>query len=1025
VKKAWWFAAALAAVCWLVPQVNAQGFRGSLVGVVVDASGARVPLAKISAQQANAPGTLRQMTADPHGNFRIDNLLPGTYEVAVTADGFATARAEVTVDVSSTRSVTVTMRVAAAEQTVTVRGAASSITTQALDLTSSVVQAVVTQQDLRVIPLAARSFANIAYLAPGTEPVEPSDPTKARITAVSFGGSSGLNDVLTVDGVDNSDDYIGGFLQNFSPDVVQSFAVRVADAEADVGRTTGGSVAVTTRHGTNQWHGDLAFYGRASALNARFPIDNPAPNPKQPFSRENYVGTIGGPIARDKLWLFAGLEYVHENASIAYSAPSAQQFNALNSLAEQGLVPGVASIAVPASVPVPFRDILGSARLDWTQSRNSRWFLRASEDNYTTRNDLVQQATLPSTGASNHSAYWNLTANNEYIFSPTWLATFAFGASYLHLTERRNSDFGYALAFPFSATASTISGFETFGDQQFVTPITAFPVLRNQEKYEFRYDVSHASGDHAPRFGVDFIHEPVLSGALSGAAENFTVFAMNPVDYLADPAQFAVDLACVPTETIAVTPGTECTSTPASDGTFSQSVQRLGLYFQDTWRVTPQLTVNYGLRYDTTWGLFTASGRSQLRNPALLTMKALQVPGFENYGAPHDYHAGFGPRLGIAYAFGKNDETVIRAGAGLYYNDLAQNGWVAAMQSVNAPPETCVNPGDPGCLAGSADGGAGAIIDPNYKTPYAFHTMVGVEHAWNPNWTLSGSWVHEQGVHAYRAYNYVAGVTLFSPLFPSTVDAQTANVPDMSVFRSDNRSRYDAMFIHLQGNVGQRMNLVVNYTLASAATWGCVVGELFDYVNGVCNPLNAFAKGDYGPSGEDVRNRLVLGGIFHVPGGFELSTLAQFESARPFTMATPVDASGNGDPGNNRAVVNGVATSLDQFRGTPYMQVDLRVSRPFKFKERWTVTPFAEFFNLFNRNNPGNNYIADISALPTPVNSLYNATAFCLNADCTQTQPISRLSQLGVPAGALGDFFGPGTTVGIPFAAQLGARLTF
>jgi hypothetical protein len=116
---------------------------------------------------------------------------------------------------------------------------------------------------------------------------------------------------------------------------------------------------------------------------------------------------------------------------------------------------------------------------------------------------------------------------------------------------------------------------------------------------------------------------------------------------------------------------------------------------------------------------------------------------------------------------------------------------------------------------------------------------------------------------------------------------------------------------------------------------------------------------------------------------------------------------------------------LDEFRGTPYIQVDLRVSRPLQFRDRWSLTPFAEFFNLFNRNNPGAFYIADISALPTPVNNLANATAFCLNPSCTQTQPITNLNQLRYPAGAFGDFFGPGTTVGIPFAAQLGIKLTF
>ncbi len=994
------------------------------MGVVEDASGARVPLAHIAITQAGAPSNRREATADNHGNFRIDNLQPGTYKVTVGAPGFAVARAEVTVEVSSTRSVSVTLRPATAITTVQVHGLASSIATQALDLTGSTIQAVVTGKDLQTIPLASRSFANIAYLAPGTEPVEPSDPTKARITAVSFGGSSGLNDALTVDGVVNSDDYIGGFLQNFSPAVIQSFAVRVADEPANVGDTTGGSVAITTKSGTNEFHGGFAFYERAASLNARFPIDNPAPNPKQPFSRRNYVGAVGGPIVKNKLWFYTGFEFIRENASIAYGDSSRAEFQALGALAAAGLVPEVSSIPVPSSVPVPFRDVLGSVRFDWTESQQSRWFLRASEDDYTTGNDLVQQGTLPSTGAAAHSSYWNLALNNEYVFSPSWLGSFTFGASYLHHTERRNSDLGYALAFPFSSTAITTSGFETFGDNQFVTPITAFPVSRNQEEYQFSYDVTHTSGDHAPQFGIEFLHEPVLSGALSGTAEDLTVFVLNPTDYVSDPAQFAVDLTCTPTATLQVTPGTTCASTPASNGSFSQNVQRLGLYFEDTWRVTPRLTVDYGARYDTSFGLFEASGRGELGNPALLTLKALRVPGFDAFGAPHDYRGAFAPRLGVAYAFGQNDESVIRAGAGLFYNDLAQNGWVTALQAVNEAPSPCLQPGDTGCLPGAAAGGMGAIIDPHYKTPYALHAMIGVEHAWTQNWTGSASWVHEEGVHAFRAYNYVAGYTLFSPLFPSTVDAQQASVPDLAVFRSDNRSRYDALFLHLQGNVKRRLSLVANYTLSSAETWGCVLGELFDYVNGVCNPLDAFGKGDYGPSGEDATHRFVLAGVLNLPAGLEISTLTQFESARPFTLTTPVDVNGAGLTTEDRAVVNGVQTAMDQFRGTPYRQVDLRVSRPIE-RERWTLTPFVEFFNLFNRNNPGANYITDLAALPTPVNSLSNATAFCLNAACTQTQPIAGLSQLEFPAGALGDFFGPGTTVGIPFAAQLGAQFTF
>ena len=980
-----------------------QNPRGSLSGVVSDANGGRVASAKVTVTAAGST-VERTAVSDSRGEFRLDDLAPGEYRVTINAPGLAEAESDVTIAVSSVRDITVTMKPATVQQQVSVTGEPLSITMQPIDATTAVVQGVVTARDLRNLPLAHRSFANIAYLVPGTEPVEPSDPTKARITAVSFGGSSGLNVELSVDGGDNSDDYIGGFLQNYSVDAVQEFAVRTAQEDADTGRTTGGSVVITTRKGGNDWHGDAAFFERGSGLNARFPIDNPAPDPKQPFSRQNYVGTLGGPIKKDKLFFFTSFEYVPETASIAYSPASVTQFNALAALASEGLIPGVSSISVPKNVPVPFHDYLGDARVDWVQSAKSQWFGRLANDSYTTHNDLVQQATLPSTGASSLSNYFNFLVSQTYLFSSTWLGTFTFDASFLHHTEKRNSDFGFALAFPFSSTASTISGFETFGDQQFVTAITAFPVLRNQEKYQFRYDVSHSMGHHSPRFGVNFIHEPVLSGALPGTAENLTTFALNPTDYLANPAQFTVDLTCTPSEELEVTVGTTCSSTAAKNGSFSQSVRRLGVYAEDSWRVTPRLTINYGLRYETTFGLFVASGRTQLQNPTFLTLKALNIPLVN--GAPHDYRKAFQPRLGIAYGLGQDQRTVIRAGMGMYYNDLTQNGWVTAFQMMNTAPGVCLHPGDAGCVPG---GGAGALIDPNYKTPYALHVTAGVEHAFSANWTLRADFTHEAGVHAYRRYDYVPGESLFTPLA-----GQQDNVPAVSVFRTDNRSRYDALSIRLQGNISRRFNMTANYTLSSAETWGCEVGELFDYVNGVCNPLNAFAKGDYGPSGEDARHRFVLAGTYFAPRGFELSTLTQVESARPFTLTTPV---------GTRAVVNGVETSLDELRGTPFAQVDLRVSRPFQIGDRWSVMPFVEFFNLFNRNNPGNNYVTDLGALP--VNDLSNATAICLNASCTQTTPIKSLNQLRVPAGALGDFFGPGTTVGTPFAAQVGVRVHF
>ena len=460
----------------------------------------------------------------------------------------------------------------------------------------------------------------------------------------------------------------------------------------------------------------------------------------------------------------------------------------------------------------------------------------------------------------------------------------------------------------------------------------------------------------------------MLSGALSANAETLYTLPNDPTFYTANStnlAQFPIDLAAGKA------------STPAGDGSFSQNVQRLALYAQDSFRLSRHVTVNYGLRYQTTLGLFIASGRGQAVNPVFAMLPLNGVPA----AVPHDDRKQFAPRLGIAYSPGGSEKTVIRVGFGMFYNDLAQGGWVTAFLAVN----------------GGVDNSPPSYIDPRYRTPYAIHATGGVQHAFNENWAASADYTHEEGNHAYRAYAF----------------------SEFNLYKSDNRSSYNALMLHLQGNVSSRFSLVANYTLAHARTWGCILGETFDYVNGVCDPLNAFAPGDYGPSGEDSRHRFVLAGTLHIPGGFELTTLTQAESARPYTI-TNADGSG-------RISVNGKPTSLDEFRGTPYVQVDLRVSRPIKIGERWQINPFAEFFNLFNRNNPGANFIANVAALPVPADQIAsgNATDICTVPDCSVTRPVTSLKQLEIPAGGLGDFFGPGTTVGIPFAAQLGVRVTF
>ncbi len=950
----------------------AQESRGGLVGTVQDASGAFVPNAAI---EAHAPDIHQRHSAssDAQGRFRFSDLQPALYQVKVTSPGFAPAEYAVNITVSSTATVNIKLEVGVADTSVTVR--------DTLETTTNTQKAVVTRRELEDVPLASRSFANVAYLAPTALPVEPSDPTKARITAVSFGGSSGLNVDLSIDGGDNNDDYIGGFLQNYSPDAMQEFSVRTAQFDADTSRTNGGSVVIATRRGEDTWHGGAAMFLRENALNARNEIDNPFPDPKQPFSRRNFVGSLGGPLRRGKLWFFSSLEYVDENASVAYSSNTSSEFQALASLAAMHLIPGVSNITIPQFTPVPFRDVIFSSRVDWDQSARSHWFARGSFDRNRTENDLIQQATLPSAGATNVTHAESLLLSNQFEFTPAWASSLVLQASGFHNTKQRNSQLGLALAFPFSSNVLTTSGLETYGDNQFATAITAFPIDRNQQKYQLRYDVQHAQSAHSVKFGINFIHEPVLNATLSSNAETLYSFPSDPSYYLQNAAAFQADLLA------------GASSTPEQNGAVHQNVQRLGMYVQDSWRVRPSFTINVGLRYDTTFGLFDANGMDQSHNPGLLALRPLGVQFAQ--GTPHDYRKAIAPRIGIAYSPGASGNTVIRAGFGLYYNDLAQNGWIEAFQAVNNP--------------GPVD--QAAVIDPAYKTPYAVQATAGVEHAFS-SWHAAAEYQHQQGVHQYRRYEYVAGINL------------PENAPNASVFRSDNRSTYDAVSFTLRHQFSRRFDLNAHYTLANARTYGATVGELFDYVNGVSNATNAFAPGDHGPSGEDVRHRFVIAGVFRLPGRLQLSTLSQFESARPFTLTTPEDVNGDGIDTNDRAIINGRQTTLDQFRGTPFQQIDMRVTREFSFGERARLLAFVEVFNVLNRQNPGNNYAGSLAQLPVPAEEYGNVQHACVNSDCSVLRPITS-RDLRVPAGALGDFFGPGTTVGLPRAAQLGLRLVF
>ena len=290
--------------------------------------------------------------------------------------------------------------------------------------------------------------------------------------------------------------------------------------------------------------------------------------------------------------------------------------------------------------------------------------------------------------------------------------------------------------------------------------------------------------------------------------------------------------------------GITCSYTPAGDGSFSQNVQRLAFYAEDSWRATHHLTVNYGLRYQTTWGLFEGSGRSQLENSAYITLQALQIPIVPS--VPRDYRKQIAPRLGFAWSPHGSEKTVLRAGFGLFYEDLVRmdgRPHFKALITPMPPPARALLPEAPALTRSPAP--AASRQRRQHRQSRRFQLQDSLRHSRHGR---SGARLQRSlagqrrlfaraGNHGCRAFPYTSGANLFTPLISTTDPSYAADqanvVPNVNVFQSDNRSSYNALMLHLQGNM-RRFSLVANYQLSKAQTWGCLLGELFDYADGVC-----------------------------------------------------------------------------------------------------------------------------------------------------------------------------------------------
>src|SRR3954471_15817506 len=620
--------------------------NASLQGTITDKSQAVIGKAVVTLTNKET-GAIRTTNASDAGEYRFDSLSAGVYSLKATAPGFSTVETknlELLVGRTSTQNFT--LNPGGVSETVEVTATAPLV-----DQTKTDVSTNITPQQIQDLPLIGRDIADLAYLSPGVKAADSYDPTKNRYAVLSVNGDGGRNVNVTVNGVDNKDNTVGGPVMQLPLEAVQEFAISTQRFSAANGRSEGAAINMITKSGSNNYHGSLFGLFRDQTFNAdQHPQPDQRANP--PYTRQQFGGSVGGPFVKDKFFGFFGYERQREHTSLQEFADT---FNELTLAQPLGAKP----ISI---VPTPFFETRYNGRADYIiNSRNTAYVSYNSQANNSEndQSDGFQDATAGNFTV-NHLQLANLTVNST--LSNTTVNSFTFGFQYWNnLIDSKVR--APLITFPGGGSANCGNGGSCFGTNANV------PQQSFQRKWQFKDDVSKSWNNHTFKYGVDYIHNPTLGG----------YFEFNDtleVDFAADPSQITTDKVNFPqgfaspnaVVGMSISNGDPATNVPGG-------TKQFGTYFQDDWKVSRRLTLNLGLRWDKDFNFIGGSAIHNSRTFQELVAISSISPLAKQFTSkvPSDDNKNFSPRVGFAYDLTGGGKHVLRGGFGLYYGNIFQN----------------------------------------------------------------------------------------------------------------------------------------------------------------------------------------------------------------------------------------------------------------------------------------------------------------------------------------------------------------
>jgi len=970
----------LAVVLGLVTSLASAQTRsdaGDLTGTVVDASSTVLPGVTVTATNLST-GITRTVVSRSDGRYEMPALPPGEYTVTAGHPGFVTVKETLVLALGESRRIDVVLQLGRSDETV-VAGVAPL-----LDPRRTAVSMVISQQQIGGLPTNGRDFMAFSVLAPGVGTDRTPYQGAVATSGLTFAGQSARFNNITVDGLDNNDVTVGGVRATFSQGAVREFQVVANSYSAEFGKATGGLVNIVTHSGGNRWTGDAFLYIRDQTLNARdhFEMFDAAGNRldqgKAPYSRYQLGGTFGGPLQRNRSFFFLSAEGLRSQANNFVNIDNTTHITAFGT--DYGTVVDILERAgFPVEVGhLPYRVDANQvvARLDTKPTEEHQLTLRVNWGDLLNENVEHWGGQIArSRGAALDSRDMMAAVLLTSVFPPRTVNELRFQVAY-HDQDMRSFDprcSGTCDRDDEGGPTLEI-GAIAVGRQRFT------PQPRTDVRYQVVDTLTREAGRHQLKAGLDYSYIDQRRQRLPLHFGGRYVFQ----DLSASRAA-SVGLPGPVNALQALALGAPSSYLQGyGNAGVSGPYHEISLFAEDEWRATDRLTLKLGVRYQNQFW------------PALIE----HVPGLPAYGWPSDNN-NVAPRVAISWQPGARSRTTVHGSYGIYYDNLITSLWglaagingaadhvqtlslrrTDAYMAWRTPDRKWPQP------AGSFSVFAYSI-QPGLKTPYAHHASVGLEHELG-RYRVSASAVFVRG------FNRVG-----------SIDYPTAT-GNWRQYTSWGESSYRGLLLSLRRPFGDRFGLLASYTWSKA-------DDLFDDFafqqpmdrgdgrnpeDPAGLPLGFDPQSEKGPSLQDQRHRLVLSGVFTMPGGLMLSGIVTAGSGRPYNILAGSDLNGNQDGGSGPSdrpwrIPGDQTTFIGRNTGRlpATMTVDLRVTRRLDLGDRTRLDLMVDAFNLFNRTNY------------TQINNVFGSGAY-------PTDPLPT--------------FGQFTEAGPPLQVQLAARVSF